>query len=270
MAISLKQLKNRWVASLSEGKLIGTVQSIYLDPEGHKLMGIQVKANRPVPGFTQNWIGIEDIRKIGVDLIYISDERVLQDLVPMTRNLDDFMGMPITSKDGRTLGTIVDVDISNKTGEVARLHLGNEQMIQVNLSEIIMGQDMILVQADAQITKVPARPGRHELIYTNLREDIKKQTTQVVQRGEDLVKQTSKALRRILEGQEADLSRKKKKVIKEISKVRKTVKKVLEKSVGTMKKKKTVKKAVKKVVKKSSKKMVRKVTPKSKTAAKGK
>jgi len=202
MAISLRQLKNKWVASLAEGKIVGSVHSVYLDAEGRKLAGIQLKISR---SSEERWVRSESVQKIGTDLIYISEEEVISASVPAGRCFDSLVGMPVMSKDGRALGTIMDIEVSSKSREISQLRIGPDQIIAVDQSEIIIGPDTILVQAQAKIQKHTLKPICQKIVYSNLREDLIRQTSQVIQRGEKFMKQTSAAFKRFLQGEKADL-----------------------------------------------------------------
>lgn len=205
MSLSLKQLKGRWVASLADGRILGSVQGVFLDPAGIRLKGVSLKPGRFADTGEDPWISVETIRKIGFDLIYLPDEKSIQSQPAGLRALDDLLGKPISSKDGQSLGTLADIEVDNKHWGTAHLRIGADLVLDVDQDELVMGEDLILVQAQVKTRKKSMPPSRQELIYSNLREEFLKQTSRAVQHGEALVKQTSRAMRRILQGSEAEL-----------------------------------------------------------------
>ncbi|MBN1595114.1 hypothetical protein JW933_04220 [candidate division FCPU426 bacterium] len=204
MAFSLKELKNKWVASLAEGRLLGRVQTAFVDGSRRKMTGIRLHVNHPGPGSRRNWVSVEKIRKVGVDLIYIPEAGVLTESPSPGRSWEQMLGMTVNSKDGRMLGKLEDIVIQSSTWLVGQLCLSGNRTLAVDSPETTIGQDMILVQAAIQAKPVRSKTVTADSRHATLRGDIYQQTAKVVERGEALVQQTGKAITRLLQGQEKE------------------------------------------------------------------
>ncbi|MCD4812869.1 PRC-barrel domain-containing protein [bacterium] len=253
MPISLKQMKTKKVASLDEGRLLGSVHTVFVDEKTNQLKSIQL--SQMVWGGDQRWIRVEEIKRIGVDLIYIANESAVRTGTPPGRSIDTLLGMSISSKDGKVMGTLQDIKISSRQGKVNKLRTQNNEFITVDARELVIGKDVILVQAEAKTTETASKASKTRTLRDNLvkrtskamkrGEKLVKRTSTVIKSGEKLVKRTTKAVKKIIEGNEADLRRK----ASRKSKIKKVVKKNTKKIQGV--KKGAVKKSVGKSVKKA-------------------
>jgi sporulation protein YlmC with PRC-barrel domain len=186
----LKDIKGMWVATYTEGAMLGTVNNIYLDPEEKKVVGLVLRTGTPLAG-EDLWIDIKNVKKIGVDLIFLSKGNTVAKDEPQGKKLAQLIGMPISSKDGRALGQLVDVEVDRDSWQITELGLNNNQSVPVDRMETVLGEDLILVQAKVEPETRSSQKNKENLV------------DQVF--GKDFIKQTSDAVKRVLRGSEAEL-----------------------------------------------------------------
>ncbi len=184
----LKDIKGVWVASLEEGRMLGTVQNIYIDAE-KKVTGMALRMGAPLSG-QESWLPYEAISKIGEDLIFVQNKDKVLPVLPAGKRLVQWLGMPVSSKDGRALGHLADMLINLDDAAVTELALTSDHTVALQKAETVFGQDMILVQAGAVLTP---------------REKEKKETIVESVFGKGFVKHTSDVIKRVLKGSEAEL-----------------------------------------------------------------
>ncbi len=186
----LKDIKGMWVATYAEGAMVGTVNSIYLDPERKAVTGFMVRTGTPLAGEDQ-WIAIQEIRKVGVDLIFLQSEGSVNQGAVQGRKHTDFMGMAVTAKNGRALGNLTDIEVDWATLAIAGLGVANNQQVMIDPAETVFGADLILIQAGAETEPQGSPKAKESFMRTIL--------------GSDFIRQTSEAVKRVLRGSEANL-----------------------------------------------------------------
>jgi len=186
----LKDIKGMWVATYTEGAMLGTVNNIYLDPVQKTVVGLLLRSGTPLAG-EDIWIDIKDVKKVGIDLIFLSNENSVSKGEPQGKKLVQFVGMPISSKDGRSLGTLADIEVDRDSWQITELGVNNNQSVAVDIAETVLGEDLILVQANAQVENRSRGKNKESFVTSVL--------------GADFIKQTSEAVKRVLRGSEANL-----------------------------------------------------------------
>jgi sporulation protein YlmC with PRC-barrel domain len=78
---------------------------------------------------------------------------------PVGRSLKELMGMQVTAKDGKILGSLVDVEIDDDW-RVVEISLSEGRMVRIEPRHAVFGQDAILLRAGAS-KEVRAAP-RHK------------------------------------------------------------------------------------------------------------
>ncbi len=179
-----------WVATYTEGAMLGTVNNIYLDIEEKKVVGLLLRTGTPLSG-EDIWIDIKDVKKIGEDLIFLSKGDTANKSEPYGKKLTQLVGMPISSKDGRALGQLTDIEVDRDSWQVTELGLSNNQSVAVDIAETVLGEDLILIQAKAQAETRSSHKIKESFVDSVL--------------GKDFIKQTSAAMKRVLYGSEAEL-----------------------------------------------------------------
>jgi uncharacterized protein YrrD len=134
------------VVSLTEGRLMGAVQKVYLNPAKKRVSGMVVRA----PGFggQESWIAATDVEMVGDDVIFVSRAGMVKAKNPVGRSLKDLMGMQVTSKDGKILGSLVDIEIDDDW-RVVELNLSEGRVVDIDPRHAVFGQDAILLRAGA-------------------------------------------------------------------------------------------------------------------------
>jgi len=140
-------LRGLLVISNKEGKQIGKVSHVLINPEERRLSGIVVK--------DEFWkmphlhIPITEIESIGEDVVFIKSDLsciIVDDIDKLPGVfVKDLRGRWVTTQDGRHLGQFHDANFSKDSWKISELLLDEERIIQVNPAETYLGVDEILV-----------------------------------------------------------------------------------------------------------------------------
>lgn len=155
----LNEIQGMQVVSLAEGRILGSVQKVFLNPSKKMVSGALVRPSGL--GRDEGWIDIKDVTMIGEDVLFISKAAAYKAKAPVGRSLKDLMGIPVTSKDGKLLGSLVDVEINNQW-QVIELNLSEGRMITIDPKHAVFGPDAILLKAGADKrvrSAVKSKPG---------------------------------------------------------------------------------------------------------------
>ena len=66
----LNEIQGMQVVSLEEGRILGAVQKVFLNPSKKAVSGVLVRPSGL--GRDEGWIDIKDVTKIGEDVLFIS------------------------------------------------------------------------------------------------------------------------------------------------------------------------------------------------------
>lgn len=191
MQLWLKDIKGMLAATYTEGRIMGTVNSIYFDVQKKTVNGFILRSGAPMAG-EDHWVEIKDIKKIGIDLIFLSNESVVSKDEPRGCRLGQLLGMPVSSKDGRALGTLTDIQVNCETWQITDLGLTAGQSVSIDIKETVLGDDIILVQAGAAGEERADEKKKENILQSVF--------------GSEFIKQTSEVFKKILKGGEAKLS----------------------------------------------------------------
>jgi sporulation protein YlmC with PRC-barrel domain len=138
-----------WVGKIvitkEEGRHLGTVSRVFLDPESSTLTSICLRENRLGP---ERCVIMDDVEMAGDDVVMIREASAA---VPVShtalrgRELDDLRGLWVTTLDGVHLGTIDEVGIARNGWTACALRLSNGHRLDVSPSDLRIGRDEILV-----------------------------------------------------------------------------------------------------------------------------
>jgi uncharacterized protein YrrD len=153
----LHEIQGMQVVTLTEGRIMGAVQKVYLNPTRKRVSGMVVRE----PGFggQESWVDIKDIDMVGEHVIFITRAGVCKAKSPVGRSLKDLMGMQVTSKDGKILGSLVDIEIDEEW-RIVELNLSENRLVKIDPRHAVFGQDTILLRVGAA-TQVRTAP-RHK------------------------------------------------------------------------------------------------------------
>jgi uncharacterized protein YrrD len=157
MVRQLHEIQGMQVVALHEGRIMGSIQKVYLNPAKKCVSGMVVREL----GFggQESWIDIRDIEKVGENVLFVPRAGVCKAKSPVGRSLKDLMGMQVTAKDGKILGSLVDVEIDEEW-RVVEISLSEGRMVSIDPRHAVFGQDAILLRAGAS-SAVRAAP-RHK------------------------------------------------------------------------------------------------------------
>lgn len=155
----LNEIQGMQVVSLTEGRILGSVQKVFINPAKKAVSGVLVRPSGL--GRDEGWVDIKDVTMIGEDVLFISKASSYKAKTPVGRSLKDLMGIPVTSKDGKLLGSLVDVEIDDRW-QVVELNISEGRMITIDPRHAVFGPDAILLKAGADKrvrTTVKSKPG---------------------------------------------------------------------------------------------------------------
>ncbi len=154
----LHEIQGMQVISLAEGRILGAVQKVYLNPNKKAVSGMLVRQSGMGRG--EGWVEVGDVTQIGEDVLFVTKASAYRAKAPMGRSLKDLMGMPVMSKDGKLLGSLVDVEVDPKW-RVVELSLSEGRSIQIDPRHAVFGQDTVLLKAGAEqrIRASKSKPG---------------------------------------------------------------------------------------------------------------
>ena len=144
------------VVALSEGRAMGLVQKIFLNPGKKRVSGMLVKES----GFggQESWVDVRDIEKVGENVIFVTRAGACKAKNPVGRSLKDMMGMQVATKSGKILGSLVDVEIG-PDWQVSEINLSEKRVVEIDPRQAVFGEDAIILRAGSA-TRVRAAPRR--------------------------------------------------------------------------------------------------------------
>lgn len=150
----LQEIRGMQVVALSEGRAMGLVQKIFLNPGKKRVSGMLVKES----GFggQESWIDVRDIEKVGENVIFITRAGACKAKTPVGRSLKDMMGMQVATKGGKILGSLVDVEIG-PDWRVSEISLSEKRLVEIDPRQAVFGEDAIILRADSA-ARVRAAP----------------------------------------------------------------------------------------------------------------
>lgn len=155
----LQEIQGMQVISLAEGRVLGLAQKVFVNPSSKAVSGILVRQSGL--GRHEGWVEIRDVTRIGEEVLFVNQASAYKAKTPVGRSLKDLMGMPVMSKDGKLLGSLVDVEIDERW-RVVELTLSEGRRIRIDPRQAIFGQDTILLKSGADLRlrqKAPSKPG---------------------------------------------------------------------------------------------------------------
>jgi uncharacterized protein YrrD len=166
-------LKRLMVISKKEGKLLGKVSHIYLNPEKKKLSGIVIKDE--FWSREKFYFSMKDVESVGEDVILINSEnsckKVLDDSDIVGVSLEELKGHGVITDDGKDLGRFKDANFQAKTWEISEIFMSSGQCLKVEVSKITIGEDDVVVPASYAMNIEKAVESKKGLLYRFLMEE---------------------------------------------------------------------------------------------------
>jgi len=146
---SMSDLRGMPVIARAEGRKLGTVVKVLIDPSTRRLAGLVLRPHR----FADRQIVLgRDIEVLGDDVVIVPKAAaaagLLKDTLP-GRDVRDLQGVWVTTMDGRHVGTVVDLELDPETLELTALHLSDDRRLAVD-DTLAIGPDEMIVSADLQ------------------------------------------------------------------------------------------------------------------------
>lgn len=141
------ELQGFIVVAKAEGKLLGEVAQIFLDPNEKKIAALLLKGR----GWRREkyFVSVDAIELLGEDVILVKDlascKTYDECFDPKWLSIKDLQGNWITTLEGDHLGSLIDVDFSPKNWVISHLYLSHHQVMEVIPSEVVFGKDEVVV-----------------------------------------------------------------------------------------------------------------------------
>ena len=149
VAGKITELANLIVVSKEEGKLLGKVSHIYINPEEKNLSGVVVKDE--FWSRERLYFSMKDVEVIGEDMILLNTVKSCQKISDESKvsgiSLEKLQGHGVITEDGKDLGKFKDANFQAKTWKISEIFMENNNYIKVEVSKIKIGEDEILVPA---------------------------------------------------------------------------------------------------------------------------
>lgn len=149
------EMRGKTVVAIREGRDMGTADEIYMNPSRRQVAGLTVRESRF--GGDGRFVAINDIEQMGDDFIFVPQASACRKKKPTGRSLKDMIGMQVTTREGTSLGLLVDMEV-DEDWKVSEMDLSGKRMLKLEPKEITFGDDMILVSKDAG-SRVRSRKG---------------------------------------------------------------------------------------------------------------
>ncbi len=149
----LHDIQGMQVISLDEGRALGLVQKVFLNPAQKSVSGLLVR-QAGLAG-AESWIDIQDVDRVGEDVVFVGRAGACKAKPPVGRSLKELMGMPVATRDGKLLGSLIDVEI-DEGWQLRELILSEGRWVTLDPATALVGQDTILL---ATGTRAESREG---------------------------------------------------------------------------------------------------------------
>ena len=172
MLLRFADLKGMEVLANKEGKLLGTVRRLQLDSKKKIVTGLVFKGKGLA---SEHWTKVKGIQRIGQDVVFLSDMSVVQKTQPTGRDVKGMLGLPVTSLDGKRLGSLADVVVESTRWSIVALTLDNGGEVEV-MPEAVFGEDTVLLQKGAH-EKIHSKKGSSasflSRVFNSAEEEVK-------------------------------------------------------------------------------------------------
>jgi sporulation protein YlmC with PRC-barrel domain len=155
MRVRFQQIKGMEMLADKEGRMLGSVRRLQIDSKRKKVLGLVFK---PRGISAEQWARVSQIKRVGEDVVFLSDAKAVREDAPAGRDVRDLVGLSVTSLDGKRLGALADVILDTETWAVAALLLDGGGEVPLG-AKAVLGEDAVLLQRGA-VTQVTKRSGK--------------------------------------------------------------------------------------------------------------
>ncbi len=170
---SMSDLRGMPVIARAEGRKLGTVSKVLIDPATRRIAGLVLRPHR----FAERQIVLgKDIEVLGEDIVLVpkaADAKAHVKQALPGRDVRDLWGVWVTTTDGRHIGEVVDLELDPETQVMTALHLSDDRRLAVD-DTLRIGPDEMIVSTDLK-GKLTLPPEREPGLLSRLlgREQIK-------------------------------------------------------------------------------------------------
>ncbi|RME24668.1 MAG: hypothetical protein D6806_09235, partial [Deltaproteobacteria bacterium] len=146
MRVTFSMLKGLEGIADKEGAIVGTVRWMLIDTEQRRAAALALRG-RGISG--EKWVDVADVKRVGRDVLFITSEQNIADKAPAGRDVRNLLGLPVTSLDGKRLGTLEDIVMDTKSWKIGSVVLSGGGEVDLG-PEAVLGEDTVLLQKGAQ------------------------------------------------------------------------------------------------------------------------
>ncbi|GAC1518583.1 MAG: hypothetical protein NVS2B16_24040 [Chloroflexota bacterium] len=153
-------LKNRPVVSVADARRLGYVETLLLDLDSQKILGLRVRQGGLLTH--RGAVLLHDVKAVGDDAVTLEDASRLnsENKFSEFKNCSDLgpiLGARVLTESGTVLGSVADVDVDLQAGTISGYVLGGNLLDRVRGQEHVIqpatvktiGDKMIVVANDA-------------------------------------------------------------------------------------------------------------------------
>lgn len=170
MLIEISQLKGLAVASLNDEEKIGTVSDVVLHPDTGEMVGFWVQ----LPGWFAGKTALSSRDVVGyeAEAVIVGSQNALvaadevQPFNSVVKRQDQWVGKPVETEAGESLGKVTDVIVDTDLERVAKVQtqaffgaermIGREDIVKVTRSRIVVHDTLEVATTNAVTTETPA------------------------------------------------------------------------------------------------------------------
>ena len=189
MRMQLHEIQSKEVVALKEGRNMGAVDQVFIQPNQRKLAGLTVRESR-LSG-NARWVDAKQVTGVGEDYLFVPKAADLRNKKPAGRSLKDLTGVRVISREGDDLGALVDVEVDD-SWRVVEISLSGKRVVSVQPDKLVIGPDTILLRQDVQgkvRTTSEQKPGVMARLFG---EDAVREASDLLSRAEKATESAAK------------------------------------------------------------------------------
>lgn len=183
------ELRGILVVAREEGAQLGSVTGIDVDTETRTIAAIRFRPR----GFgrKESYVQMKDVVAIGRDVAFVNTEEAVVSTAEEPspgRSLNDLQGVWVTTREGKHLGTVVDLDFDRTSWRIQLLQLANDRLLVVNPDDIRIGDEIVVpTEYEARVEVLPKEKSGFlgRIFGKESIEDLSKTLRRAVQRNRD-------------------------------------------------------------------------------------
>lgn len=197
MRMQLHDIQSKEVVALKEGRNMGAVDQVFIQPNQRKLAGLTVRESRLSGNL--RWVDAKQVTGVGEDYLFVPKAAALRNKKPTGRSLKDLTGVPVISRDGDNLGSLVDVEVDD-SWRVVEISLSGKRVVAIQPDKLVIGPDTILLRQDVSGKVRTTREQKPGVMARLFGEDAVREAGDLLSRAE---KATGKAADKAAEQKKA-------------------------------------------------------------------